>query len=78
MFSLSVAAILLMTCASLGTSVLDWLILDRNLSLGQWFDAISVAIFVLLYKIAPYEQQQFRRFELLKFDDEDDSILAND
>ena len=65
------------TGASLGTSVLDWLILDRNLSLGQWFDAISVAIFVLLYKIAPYEQQQFRRFELLKFDDEDDSILGN-
>ncbi|ETO10780.1 hypothetical protein RFI_26595 [Reticulomyxa filosa] len=68
----SVAATLVHTTASLGTSVLEWLWLSTQLEIGQWFDALATASLVLIYKIAPYEPHEQRRFEILDVTDMDE------
>ena len=69
----SVVAMLVHTVASIGTTVLDWCIMQTVLTSGQWFDALAVAALVLIYKIAPYDtNKERRRFEILQVDDEDE------
>jgi len=70
----SVVAMLVHTIASIGTTLLDWCIMQTVLTSGQWFDALAVAALVLIYKIAPYDNnnKETRRFEILQVDDDDD------
>lgn len=69
----SVVAMLVHTTASLGTSILDWMLMGIVLTSGQWFDALSVAVLALIYKIAPFDKHVPRPFEILNFvDDEED------
>ena len=71
----SVVAMLVHTVASIGTTLLDWCIMQTVLTSGQWFDALAVASLVLIYKIAPYDtHKESRRFEILQVDDDDDSM----
>mmetsp|Transcript_64813 Transcript_64813/g.103126 ORF Transcript_64813/g.103126 Transcript_64813/m.103126 type:complete len:416 (+) Transcript_64813:42-1289(+) len=72
----SVVAMLVHTIASIGTTLLDWMIMQTVLTSGQWFDALAVASLVMIYKIAPYEQhKESRRFEILQVEDDDDESL---
>lgn len=73
----SVVAMLVHTIASIGTTLLDWMIIGTILTSGQWFDALAVASLVLIYKIAPYDTsgKEQRRFEILNVDDDDDESL---
>merc|ERR1712130_189502 len=75
----SVVAMLVHTVASIGTTFLDWAIMQTVLTSGQWFDALAVAALVSIYKMAPYDtNKQHRRFEILQVDDDDDIDLDND
>eukprot|EP01084_Bolivina_argentea_P195810 335814_1 len=68
----SVVAMLVHTIASIGTTLLDWCIMETILTSGQWFDALAVASLVLIYKIAPYDTtKEHRPFEILQVDDDD-------
>ena len=70
----SVVAMLVHTIASIGTTLLDWLFMATKLTSGQWFDALAVASLVLIYKIAPYDNNKTeQRFEILQIDDDDES-----
>ena len=71
----SVVAMLVHTIASIGTTLLDWLFMQTILTSGQWFDALAVASLVLIYKIAPYDNNKSeRRFEILAVDEDDESL----
>ena len=71
----SVVTVLVHTIGSLGTAVLEFIFMSTTLKSGQWFDALAVAALCLIYKIAPYDKQEHRRFEILHVDDDDDDSL---